>query len=98
MKTPIYFAALSELTSRDFKKQAVITPKRRFEFYDGGKNCNVHNWSREYRVHIYHGLNYANVDNQPLYFVETYSSKGDWLCSESYRSIKEIKQAWYGRL
>lgn len=33
MKAPIHFAALSELTGRDFKKQAVITPKCRFDFY-----------------------------------------------------------------
>ncbi len=100
MKAPAYFAALSALTGRDFKKQAVITPKHRFDFYDddNGKKCNVHNWSTEYQVHVYHCLNYANVDGKPLYFVETYSMWGDWLCSESYRTIKEVKQAWCGQL
>ncbi|MFV8456184.1 hypothetical protein ACNO5M_13920 [Vibrio owensii] len=84
MKAPTHFAALSELTARDFKQQAVITgtpaaPKRRFDFYDddNGKKCNVHNWSSEYQVHIYYCLNYANVDGKPLYFVETYSMWGD---------------------
>ncbi|CAH1534215.1 conserved hypothetical protein [Vibrio owensii] len=103
MKAPTHFAALSELTSRDFKKQAVITgtpaaPRRRFDFYDDGQKCNVRNWSSEYQVSIYHCLNYANVDGKPLYFVETYSMWGDWLCSESYRTIKAMKQAWHGQL
>ena len=105
MKAPTHFAALSELTAHDFKQQAVITgtpaaPRRRFDFYDddNGKKCNVHNWSSEYQVHIYHCLNYANVDGKPLYFVETYSMWGDWLCSESYRTMKAMKQAWRGQL
>ncbi|MEZ8822433.1 MULTISPECIES: hypothetical protein [Vibrio] len=98
MKTPNYFAALSELTRRDFRKQAVITPKSRFDFYDEGKKCNVHNWSSEYQVHVYHCLSDSVVDGKPLYFVETYSIWGDWLCSESYRTIKEMKKAWHGQL
>lgn len=98
MKAPTHFAALSELTARDFKKQAVITPRRRFDFYDEGQKCNVHNWSSEYQVHVYHCLNYANVDGKPLYFVETYSMWGDWLCSESYRTIKAMKEDWRGQL
>ncbi len=99
MNTPAHFATLSELTSRDFKKQAVITPKRRFDFYDEGKKCNVLNWSTEYQEHIYLCLNYThNVDGKPLYFVETYSMWGDWLCSESFRTIKAVKVALDGRL
>ncbi|APX09918.1 MULTISPECIES: hypothetical protein [Vibrio harveyi group] len=98
MKAPTHFAALSELTSRDFKKQAVITPKRRFDFYDDGKKCNVINWSSEYKDHVYHCLNYSNVDGKPLYFVDTYSVWGDWLCSESFRTIKEVKQVWRSQL
>lgn len=98
MKAPEHFAAISELTRRDFKKQAVITPKRRFDFYDDGKKCNVHNWSKEYQVHIYHRLNCAIVDGNPLYFVETYSMWGDWLCNESYRTIKAVKAHWSGLL
>jgi hypothetical protein len=76
MKAPTHFAALSELTSRDFRKQSVITPKSRFDFYDDGQNCNVINWSSEHQVHVYHCLNYSNVDGKPLYFVETYSMLG----------------------
>ncbi|KOO15535.1 hypothetical protein AKJ18_11160 [Vibrio xuii] len=98
MKAPTQFAALSELTSRDFRKQSVITPKSRFDFYDDGQNCNVINWSSEHQVHVYHCLNYSNVDGKPLYFVETYSMWGDWLCNESYRTIKAAKEAWCGRL
>ena len=98
MKTPTHFAALSELTVRDFKQQSVISPRRRFDFYDDGQKCNVHNWSSEYQEHIYHCLNYAKVDGKPLYFVETYSMWGDWLCSESYRTIKAMKQAWHGQI
>ncbi|CAK2045659.1 conserved hypothetical protein [Vibrio crassostreae] len=98
MDIPIFFVALSELTRRDFKKQAVITPKRRFDFYDEGKKCNVFNWSSEYQEHIYHSLNCSNVDDKPLYFVETYSMWGDWLCSHYYRTIKAMKEAWHGQL
>ena len=98
MKTPSYFVALSALTGRDFKRRAVITSKRRFELYDDGKQCNVHNWSSEYQAHIYHRLDVAVVDGKPLYFVQTHSEQGDWLCSQSYRSITEVKKAWYGLL
>ena len=98
MKTPSYFASLSELTTRDFKKQAVITPQCRFDIYDDGKQCHVFNWSSEYQTHIYHCLNVSNVDGKPLYFVETYSMWGDWLCSESYRTIKAVKETWHGLL
>ncbi|NMT50621.1 hypothetical protein, partial [Vibrio parahaemolyticus] len=71
MKTPSCFASLSELVTRDFKNKAVITPKHRFDFYDDGHKCNVINWSSEHQVHVYHCLNYSNVDGKPLYFVET---------------------------
>ncbi len=98
MKTPPCFAALSELNARDFKNKAVITPKRRFDFYDDGNKCNVHNWSSEYQEHVYHRLNCSIVDGKPLYFVDTYSMWGDWLCSESYRTIKAVKEHWSGLL
>ncbi|SON51410.1 hypothetical protein [Vibrio tapetis] len=98
MKTPTHFVALSELTARDFKKQAVITPKRRFDIYDNGEACNVINWSSEYQTHIYLRLNVSCVDKKTLYFVETYSMWGDWLCSHSYRIIKDVKLAWIGQL
>lgn len=98
MKIPSCFASLSELTARDFKNKAVITPKRRFDFYDDGKKCNVHNWSSEYQEHIYHRLNSSIVDGKPLYFVDTHSMWGDWLCSNSYRTIKAVKKHWNGLL
>ncbi len=98
MKTPKYFAPLSELSRRDFKKNAVITPKHRFDFYDQGQQCHVLNWSSEYQTHIYHRLNFSDVDGKPLYFVDTYSMWGDWLCTESYRTITEVKKVWHGQL
>ncbi|QQD06586.1 hypothetical protein [Vibrio parahaemolyticus] len=98
MKTPSCFASLSELATRDFKNKAVITPKYRFDFYDDGKRCNVHNWSTEYQTHIYHCLDYSILDGKPLFFVYTYSMFGDWLCSESYQTIKAVKETWVGLL
>lgn len=100
MKTPEQFAALSELNVRAFKLRAVITPKRRFDIYDEGRYCNVTNWSSEYQTHVYHRLSYiGNVDGKPLYFVDTYCSiTSDWLCSQSYRTMNEVKNAWRGQL
>ncbi|SON51635.1 hypothetical protein [Vibrio tapetis] len=73
MKTPTHFAALSELTARDFKKQAVITPKRRFGIYDDGQSSNVINWSSEYQTHIYLRLNVSCVDKKPHNFASSVS-------------------------
>ncbi|WP_017191083.1 hypothetical protein [Vibrio harveyi] len=99
MKTPSYLVALSALTGRDFKRRAVITSKRRFELYDDGKQYNVHNWSTEYQTHIYHQLSLSIVDDKPLYFVDTHCSlTQSWLCSQTYRTIKEVKKAWHGLL
>ena len=100
MKTPNHFAAFSELSVRAFKLRAVITPKRRFDIYDEGQYCNVNNWSSEYKTHVYQRLNYsASVDGKPLYFVDTHCSiGGDWLCSQSFRTISEVKSAWQGLL
>ncbi|NOI26854.1 hypothetical protein [Vibrio mediterranei] len=94
MKTPTVFTVVSELTVRDFRKQAVITPKRKFDVYDddGVQKCNVINWSAEYQTHVYQKLDIATVDGKPLYFVETHCALGQtWLCSESFRTIKEVK-------
>ncbi|AYV24970.1 hypothetical protein L1D61_26910 [Vibrio mediterranei] len=94
MKMPTLFTAISELTARDFRKQAVITPKHKFDVYDddGVQKCNVINWSVEYQTHVYQKLDIATVDGKPLYFVETHCALGQaWLCSESFKTIKEVK-------
>ncbi|NOI26797.1 hypothetical protein [Vibrio mediterranei] len=94
MKTPTVFAAVSELTARDFRKQAVVTPRSQFDVYDddGVQKCNVINWSAEYQTHVYQKLDIATVDGKPLYFVKTHCALDQkWLCSETFRTIKEVK-------
>ncbi|KFA99621.1 hypothetical protein [Vibrio sp. ER1A] len=101
MKMPTLFTAISELTARDFRKQAVITPKHKFDVYDddGVQKCNVINWSVEYKTHVYQKLDIATVDGNPLYFVETHCALGQaWLCSESFRTIKEVKAHLKGNI
>ncbi|QOI95755.1 hypothetical protein [Aeromonas salmonicida] len=50
--------------------------------------------------HPNHGSPWKTTEQK--YLIERYvldgPEQGDWLCSQSYRAITEVKKAWYGLL
>lgn len=93
MLPPKKLTPISEITKRSFLCFSVVTKKSKFDFYhyDGVERCNLINYSHEFECHIFTQLSVNVVDGKPLYFIETKDRDGVLLCSESFRTIKEVK-------
>lgn len=102
MVIPFNFAHISGLTRYDFIHEAVVTPKRKFDFYLPKEEQTLMsavparwallNWFREYNQHVYHQLMpIATVDGKPLYTIKTIGENQDLLQLDSFRTIKEVK-------
>lgn len=96
MKIPFQFVPVSAINRRAFQASAVVTPKRCFDFYmvDDKTYFNVMNWDRKENTHVYHRLEFALVDNQPLYTVKKVNansmSQSNSLAIHSFRTIREV--------